>query len=56
MGTRLDFENLNAYLAERKIGLKTLVDKVFAFDEAKEGFDYMYAGRHVGKIIVKVAE
>ncbi|KAK1239337.1 hypothetical protein MKX07_008825 [Trichoderma sp. CBMAI-0711] len=56
VGTRLDFESLNAHLAQRKIALKTLVDKVFAFDEAKEAFDYMYAGRHVGKIIVKVVE
>ncbi|KAL7943697.1 GroES-like protein [Trichoderma barbatum] len=56
VGTKIDFEELNAHLAKRNIGLQTLVDRVFAFDEAKEAIDYMFAGRHVGKIIVKVAE
>ncbi|KAM0263736.1 hypothetical protein ACHAQJ_001051 [Trichoderma viride] len=56
VGSRIDFEALCAHLAERKIGLQPLVDRVFAFDEAKDALDHMSAGRHVGKIIIKVAE
>ncbi|RFU77884.1 hypothetical protein TARUN_4352 [Trichoderma arundinaceum] len=56
VGTKLDFEALCAHLANRKIALQPLVDRVFAFDEVKDGLDYMWAGRHVGKVIVKVAE
>ncbi|KAL7794282.1 GroES-like protein [Trichoderma ceciliae] len=56
VGTKIDFEALCAHLAKRKIGLQPLVDRVFAFDEAKDAFDYMYEGRHVGKVIIKVAD
>ncbi|KAH6608271.1 hypothetical protein Trco_004584 [Trichoderma cornu-damae] len=56
IGSRVDFEDLCAHLAERKIRLQPLVDRTFAFDEAKEAIDYMWAGRHVGKVIVKAAE
>jgi NADPH:quinone reductase-like Zn-dependent oxidoreductase len=56
VGTKVDFEALCARLAERKIGLQPLVDRVFAFDETKDALDHMLAGRHVGKIVVKVAE
>ncbi|KAL7931785.1 GroES-like protein [Trichoderma chlorosporum] len=56
VGTKLDFETLNAHLSKRKISLQPLVDRVFALDEAKDAVDHMVAGRHVGKIIVKVAE
>ncbi|KAL7956802.1 GroES-like protein [Trichoderma compactum] len=56
VGSKLDFEALNAHLEERKISLQPLVDRVFALDEAKDAVDHMIAGRHVGKIIIKVAE
>ncbi|UKZ81765.1 hypothetical protein TrVFT333_009538 [Trichoderma virens FT-333] len=56
VGTKSDFEALNAHLAERKISLQPLIDRVFALDEAKDAVDHMAAGRHVGKIIIKVAE
>ncbi|KAL7907083.1 GroES-like protein [Trichoderma velutinum] len=56
VGTKIDFEEFNAHLEKRKINLQPLVDRVFALDEGKEAFDYLLAGRHVGKIIVKVAE
>lgn len=56
MGSRIEFEELCAHLERRKIGLQSLVDRVFAFGEAKEAFDYVWAGHHVGKVIVKIAE
>ncbi|PNP55958.1 hypothetical protein THARTR1_03895 [Trichoderma harzianum] len=56
VGSKRDFEDLNAYLEKRKISLAPLLDRVFALDEAKEAFDHMIAGRHVGKIVIKVAE
>ncbi|KAL6901155.1 GroES-like protein [Trichoderma evansii] len=56
VGSKMDFEALCAHLAEKKIGLQPLLDRVFTFDEAKDAFDHMIAKRHAGKIIIKVAE
>ncbi|KAK0757127.1 hypothetical protein N5P37_010656 [Trichoderma harzianum] len=56
VGSKRDFEELNSHLEKRKISLAPLLDRVFTLDETKEAFDHMIAGRHVGKIIIKVAE
>lgn len=36
-------------------GLKPVVDKVFAFEQAPEAFEYLKSQKHVGKVVVKVA-
>lgn len=35
-------------------GIHPIVDKVFAFDQAKEALEYVAAGRHFGKVVVRV--
>jgi 2-desacetyl-2-hydroxyethyl bacteriochlorophyllide A dehydrogenase len=51
VGSRQMFEEMNAFIAEHK--LKPVIDKVFAFDEAREALKYMESGAHFGKIVVK---
>jgi NADPH:quinone reductase-like Zn-dependent oxidoreductase len=34
--------------------IKPVIDRTFAFDEAREAFKYVAAGSHFGKVIVKV--
>ncbi|KAK3327065.1 chaperonin 10-like protein [Cercophora scortea] len=54
LGSKLQFEELNRFLEEKQVRLQPLVDRVFEFDESKAAFDYLYSGRHVGKIVIKV--
>jgi NADPH:quinone reductase-like Zn-dependent oxidoreductase len=36
-------------------GLKPIIDRVFAFDEAREAFSYLESGAHLGKIVIRVS-
>jgi threonine dehydrogenase-like Zn-dependent dehydrogenase len=56
VGSKEEFIELNQFLAEKKVSLAPLVDRVFAFDEAPAAFDYLNSGSHVGKVIIKVQE
>ena len=35
-------------------GLRPLIDRVFAFDEARAAFDHLESGTHMGKIVIRV--
>jgi NADPH:quinone reductase-like Zn-dependent oxidoreductase len=52
VGSREDFEALNAFVAEHKI--KPIVDKVFAFEDAPAAFAAMDEGEFFGKIVIKL--
>lgn len=52
VGSRDDFEAMNAAFAHNK--LEPVVDKVFAFDEAKAAFEHLAAAKHFGKVVVRV--
>ncbi|KAL3476512.1 alcohol dehydrogenase [Aspergillus californicus] len=55
VGTKIDQQDLCNFLEEKKISLQPLVDKkVFAFDDAPAAFDYLYAGKHVGKVVIRL--
>ncbi len=56
MGSKEDYVDLNRFLAEKKVSLAPLVDRVFMFDESPAAFDYLYSGSHVGKVIIKVQD
>jgi NADPH:quinone reductase-like Zn-dependent oxidoreductase len=49
-GARL--ADIGALLASERI--RPVIDKVFAFDEAREALDYLANGRARGKVVVKV--
>lgn len=52
VGDRERFEAMNRALATN--GLRPVVDRAFPFDDARAAFDHMAAGRHFGKIVVRV--
>jgi len=50
VGSRADFEAMNAFLAKHE--LHPLVDRVFSFEEAPAAFEFMEESRHFGKIVI----
>jgi len=54
VGSRQMFERMNR--AIRQTGLRPVIDRVFAFAEAPEAYEYMRSGAHFGKIVVRVGE
>lgn len=53
-GSGADFEAVCKFIEEKRIDLGPVVDKVFGFDEAEEAFAYLEAGRHVGKVVLRM--
>jgi NADPH:quinone reductase-like Zn-dependent oxidoreductase len=52
VGSRADFSALNAALTAHV--LRPLVDRTFAFAEAKEAFGVMERGEHQGKLVIEI--
>lgn len=52
VGSREDFEQLNAFLAKHRI--KPVVDKVFAIEDAPAAFAAMEQGEFFGKIVIRL--
>src|SRR5690349_7583929 len=52
VGSRADFETMNAFLADR--GLRPVIDRAFPFDQAESAFSYLESGSHFGKVVIKV--
>jgi NADPH:quinone reductase-like Zn-dependent oxidoreductase len=50
VGSRADFTAMNAFIA--KHSLKPVIDKTFAFEQAKAAFEYLESGSHFGKVVV----
>lgn len=48
------FEAMNRAITTNK--LKPVIDRVFAFQQAREALRYMESARHFGKIVIRVAE
>ena len=51
VGSRHMFEDLNSALEANQ--MKPVIDKLFAFTEAREALHYMESGSHFGKIVIK---
>lgn len=52
VGSRADFEALNAFLSEHQI--RPIIDRVFPFSEAREAYAHMRSAAHFGKIVISV--
>lgn len=52
VGSREDFEAMNAFIAEHEI--RPVIDRVFAFESAPEAFDLMENGDYMGKIVITI--
>jgi NADPH:quinone reductase-like Zn-dependent oxidoreductase len=46
------FEEMNRAISLHK--MKPVIDRTFAFEEAREALRYMESGKHLGKIVIKV--
>ncbi|KAK5675000.1 hypothetical protein LTS10_012412 [Elasticomyces elasticus] len=54
VGSKLDYQALSKFLEEKEVRLDPLIDRTFSFDESSQAFDYLYSGKHVGKVIIKL--
>lgn len=55
VGGRLDFEDMNRYLEEKKVHFsELLVDRPFAFANSQDAYDRLESGKFYGKIIIKL--
>ena len=52
VGSSEMFASMNRGIAQT--ALKPIIGRTFAFDEAKQAYDYQASGSHFGKIVVKV--
>ncbi|HEY2344218.1 MAG TPA: zinc-binding dehydrogenase [Chthoniobacteraceae bacterium] len=50
VGSRVNFEALLAFMQQHQI--RPVIDRVFAFAEAREAFAYMAGGAHFGKVAI----
>ena len=51
VGSRADFEAMNAFIEEHRI--EPAIGRVFSFDEAPAAFDFMENGSYFGKIVIR---
>lgn len=51
VGSRDTFESMNRAIAMHE--MRPVIDRVFAFDEARRAFEHMASGSHFGKICIK---
>ncbi len=52
VGSRDMFEAMNRAIALH--GIRPVVDRVFAMEEAREAFEYLASGKHFGKVCISV--
>lgn len=52
VGNRAMFEEMLRAIEVNRI--KPIVDRVFDFNEAREAYDYLAAGRHFGKLVIRI--
>jgi NADPH-dependent curcumin reductase CurA len=60
VGSKLDYEHLTEFIEEHDVDLEQLLDstfsgKTFSFEESPEAFEYLYSGKHVGKVVIKIS-
>ncbi|KDQ55988.1 hypothetical protein JAAARDRAFT_59442 [Jaapia argillacea MUCL 33604] len=54
VGPRTQFESMNRLISAQN--LKPVVNRVFAFDEARQAFEYLKSQKHIGKVVIKVTD
>ena len=55
VGSRKDFEQMNKLIEVTGLGFEDVIDKTFPFEKAAEAIEYLWSGKHVGKIVVEVS-
>ncbi|KAJ7456745.1 alcohol dehydrogenase superfamily protein [Mycena galericulata] len=54
VGSVAQFKNMNRLIAANVETTRPVIDKVFAFEEAKAAFAHLQSQTHVGKVVIKV--
>lgn len=52
VGSRTDFEEMNKTIT--KMGIRPIIDSVFALTDAKKAIQYYSDGRNFGKVVIRV--
>jgi NADPH:quinone reductase-like Zn-dependent oxidoreductase len=52
VGSREMFDSMNHAIAEAR--MKPVIDRVFAFDEARAAYQHLRSAKHFGKIVIRV--
>ncbi|KAF8165602.1 hypothetical protein B0H34DRAFT_671407 [Crassisporium funariophilum] len=55
IGSVSQFKDMNRLMIANQSVTRPLVDKVFAFDKAIEAYAYLESQKHIGKVVIKVA-
>jgi NADPH:quinone reductase-like Zn-dependent oxidoreductase len=53
VGSRQDFEAMNRAIVAN--GIKPVIDKVFAFEDAAQAYRHLEAAGHLGKVVIRIA-
>jgi NADPH:quinone reductase-like Zn-dependent oxidoreductase len=53
VGSRADFEAMNAFIERHRI--RPVIDGVYGLDAAAAAYEHIEAGRHFGKVVIKLA-
>ncbi|KAE8371686.1 alcohol dehydrogenase [Aspergillus bertholletiae] len=53
-GSRLDLEDLSAAVSATKLDFNDIIDKVYDFEQAEEALQFLWEGRQVGKLVMKI--
>lgn len=54
VGSRVMFEQMNEAITIN--GIRPVIDRVFPFEEAADAYGYQLGAKHLGKVVIKVAE
>lgn len=53
-GSRLDLEDLSAAITSARLNFDDIIDKVYNFEQAEEAIQYLWEGRQVGKLVLRI--
>ena len=56
MGSRLEFEDMNRVIELNRMRFEDIIDKKFSFEQAEEAFEYLWSGKHSGKVVIEVIQ
>ena len=53
-GSKADMDDLCAALSATRIRFDDIIDSTFPFEKANEAIQYIWEGRQVGKLVIKL--
>ena len=53
VGSRVDFEQMNKVIEASELSFEDIIDRRYSFEQSPEAFEYLWSGKHVGKIVIE---